>query len=211
MPTFPISNSSITVNGDGSFVMTGNLSGATSPVPPTGEPPTPTPGNDTPQDAINIVEMGIADGSPDIRSWPITSKLTALKLSFGGNEGDNNVEFTKRWGPGSWPFVDDGGDIQYTLWVVVKRNGAWMANGSILCISRGQNDNYFPTGPILQPGQLPNNWYYYSTAMGNYQPAPGEQVGWFLTAGAQRRANLFVVAERTQIVLAPFSPGVFQF
>jgi hypothetical protein len=104
------------------------------------------------------------------------------------------------------------GEIQYTLWIGCKINGQWHIAGSILCISRGVNDNYVPTGPTLQPGHLPANWYYFAgNPLATYQPQPGEPVAWFLTAGVQRRTDIHTIAERTNVVVVPFSPGSFAF
>jgi hypothetical protein len=122
------------------------------------------------------------------------------------------VNFTKRNGPGAWPFVTgkEGGDIQYTLWVGCFLRGAWHFAASILCISRSENDNYVPTGPVLEPGQLPKNWYYFcGDPLATYQPRPGELVAWFVTSGEQRRADTHVVRERSNIVVAPFQAGRF--
>lgn len=177
-------------------------------------PPTPGPGP-TPEppaidgDAIDLSQAIITAQSPDVRGWPIGAKLTSLGLSASHNA---TIEFSKRNGPGAWPFITgpEGGEIQYTLWVGCFIGGLWYFCASILCISRAPNDNYVPTGPTLQPGQLPTNWYYFcGNPLEDYQPAAGERVAWFLTSGAQRRNDLHAIAERTQVVLAPFSPGTF--
>lgn len=176
-----------------------------SPLPP--DPPVPQPSGD----AIDFSQAVITSESPDVRGWPIGAKFMSLGLSLTDNA---MIDFSKRWGAGAWPFVNgpEGGDLQYTLWVGCKISGAWYFTGSILCISRGENDNYVPTGPTLAPQQLPRNWYYYvPSPLGPYQPAPGEQVAWLLTAGVQRRQDNHTIAERTQVVLTPFSPGVYTF
>lgn len=186
---------------------TGLLSGHVTDGPPVPPDPTPVPpGKDQiPMDQVDF------SASIDVSSWPIGASLTKVGLDFQANQV---LDFTKRWGAGAWPFVigSEGGEIQYTLWVVCRINGQWTTCASIRCISRGQNDNYVPTGPTLAPGQLPNNWYYFAPwPMGGYQPQLGEQVGWFLTSGDQRRGDLHAITERTNIVVTPFSPGTFTF
>lgn len=178
--------------------------GGTVPPPP---PPPPTTG-----DQIDLSRAAITSGSPDVRGWPIGATLTHVGIP----EGDQSMalDFTKRNGPGQWPFVagPEGGDLQYTLWVGCKIGGVWSFSGVILCISRGLDDNYVPTGPTLAPGQLPKNWYYFAGApLDTYQPKPGETVAWFLTSGVQRRNDIHVVTERTQVVLTPFAAGDYLF
>jgi hypothetical protein len=174
--------------------------------PPTTAPPEPSVG-----DAIDLSKAVITSGSPDVRAWPIGTTLLELGFSFTDNM---SIDFGKRYGPGAWPFVEgpEGGDIQYTLWVGCLIGGLWHFCGAILCISRGIDDNYVPTGPTLEPGQLPKNWYYFAgSPLATYQPQPGEQVAWFLTSGVQRRNDFHEIQERTQVVLAPFSEGVYGF
>lgn len=161
-------------------------------------------------DQIDLAQAQLSRESPDVRGWPIGARLTEVGLSFGAVM---SLNFTKRNGPDAWPIVMGAeGEIQYTLWIGCRIDGQWHIAGSILCISRGPNDNYVPTGPTLTPGQVPDNWYYFAgRPLATYQPQPGELVAWFLTAGVQRRTDIHIVAERTQVVLTPFSPGLFTF
>lgn len=182
-----------------------------------GQPPVPPDPPAIPGDAIDMQSVIITPQSPDVRSWPVGAHLSSVGIYYGDKE--MTIDFSKRWGPGAWPIVRnmEGGEIQYTLWYLTQLghpNGPWYAGGGIDCISRGENDNYVPTGGVLNPRQIPDNWFYFLTGdgtLGNYQPAIGEPVGWFLTAGAQRRDDVHVVMERTQIVIAPFMGGVFNF
>lgn len=161
-------------------------------------------------DQIDLSQAVLTAQSRDVRSWPIGAAITELGLSM---TDTMSVNFTKRNGPSAWPIVmGPEGEIQYTLWIGCKINGQWYIAGSILCISRGVNDNYVPTGPTLQPGHLPANWYYFAgNPLATYQPQPGEPVAWFLTAGVQRRTDIHTIAERTNVVVVPFSPGSFAF
>lgn len=160
-------------------------------------------------DAVDLSTATITRESPNVRGWPIKATLSSIGLSADGNM---TIDFTKRNGPDAWPFVisPEGGEIQYTLWIGCLIGGHWHFAGSILCISRGVDDNYVPTGPTLAPGHLPKNWYYFAAdPMATYQPKPGEQVAWFLTAGVQRRTDIHTIEERTNVVLTPFSEGTY--
>lgn len=179
-------------------------------VPPPVSVPVPPPLPPRGVDQIDLSQAVLTAQSPDVRGWPIGASMTEIGLS--ASEG-MSVNFTKRNGPNAWPIVMGAeGEIQYTLWIGCKINGQWHIAGSILCISRGPNDNYVPTGPTLQPGQVPANWYYFAgNPLSTYQPQPGEQVAWFVTAGVQRRTDIHTIAERTNVVLVPFSPGTYTF
>lgn len=205
--SLPIQSGSLMVDTDaGTWTLLAE--GVLPTIPPPNPGPDPAPG--FPADAIPMDQITIV-ASPDVRGWPVGAALTVVGLSFSASQV---LEFTKRNGPGSWPFVigAEGGEIQYTLWVVCNTPDGWAACGVIRCISRAPNDNYVPTGPTLAPGQLPTNWYYFAPwPLGGYQPQPGEPVGWFLTAGDQRRGDIHTITERTNIVVAPFSPGTFTF
>lgn len=208
--SLPIQSGSLVVDTDaGTWTL---LAEGTLPVAPTPPPdPGPSPAPGFPPDQIPMDEITLV-ASPDVKSWPVGAALTMVRLSDSQSQG---LEFTKRNGPGSWPFVTgaEGGEIQYTLWVVCHIPGeGWVACAVIRCISRSPGDNYVPTGPTLAPGQLPNNWYYFAPwPLGGYQPKPGDAVGWFLTSGDQRRNDIHSIVERTNIVVTPFSPGTFTF
>jgi hypothetical protein len=201
MTVTPITGT-LTDHGDGTGSIAWTSDGTTPPV---------VPPNHDGTDAIDFSQAVITRDSPDVRGWSIGARLTSLTLSATDHA---NLEFTKRNGADAWPFVNgpEGGEIQYTLWVGCLIDGLWYFCGSILCISRSPDDNYVPTGPTLQVGQLPNNWYYFcGDPLQEYQPQPGEPVAWLLTAGVQRRNDIHRIVERTQVVLAPFSPGMFTF
>lgn len=211
--TFPV-HGTLTIDTDAkTFTLTGSLDGDTPTPPDPPVPPLPS------GDAIDLTAAELGDQSPDVRHWPIGAKLTSVYIDPATAEppnargADMNVDFTKKNGPSAWPIVNGPeGEIQYTLWIGCKILGVWRIAGSILCISRGPGDDYVPTGPTLKVGQVPGNWYYFSgSPLAGYQPSPGEQVAWFLTSGAQRRGDVHTVAERTQVVLTPFSAGTFTF
>jgi hypothetical protein len=139
--------------------------------------------------------------SPDVRGWPVTAKLTKLELRPDGA----HVEFDKQNDPGSWPDVPFGaGTIQYTLWIVLNINGQWFAMGGIE-FWRGLDANGGG------PANFAANWYYDANRwapMTGHQPAPGESVGFLVTAGDCRNlGGAIKVQERSQVVVVPFPSG----
>jgi hypothetical protein len=173
---------------------------APAPAPAPTPVPTPPPGP-TSNDAINLGQATIRNSPSDVASWPATARITLLDLGTGGA----HIDFTKRDGPGSWPdvaFMTPGENLQYTLWIVLNINGRWYASG---CIQfwRGLDRSGGP------PSQYAQNWYYDPSRwapMTGHQPQPGEQVGFFVTAGDARNNGRAIVHERSNVVVVPF-PG----
>jgi hypothetical protein len=182
--------------------------GFATPAPPVVVPPVTGPGGPAPNDALNLGLATIQNSPRDVASWPATAAITSLDL---GNNGAH-IEFTKKNGPGSWPdvpFLTPGEYLQYTLWIVLNINGQLYASG---CVQfwRGLDRN---GGAPSQYGQ---NWYYDPARWGpmaGYQPANGEAVGFFVTAGDARNNGNAVVKERSNVVVVPFPSGggVFSF
>ena len=148
-------------------------------------------------DAINLATV-IVHNSPNPTNWAVTTNLQRLDLMPSGA----HPVFDKQ---SSWPEVVPpgwSGGLQYTLWIVLKINGQWHASG---CIEfwRGLYEN---GGPVSQYAM---NWYYDPirwAPMSGYQPAPGEQVGFFVTSGDARNNGPNSVNERSNVVLVAF-PG----
>lgn len=142
--------------------------------------------------------------SPDVSSWAETTKITSLSLQPTGV----HVEFDKK---DSWPNVTPpgwDGPIQYTLWPVVTIGGETY---TAACIEfwKGLDRN---GGPVCDPGQLPKNWYYFAgEPLASYQPAPGEEVGFFVTSGDQRQKDVHASTEKSNIVKVPFQYGDWSF
>jgi len=160
-------------------------------------PPPPAPissGNGDQIDMHAVIVRGGCCG--DVANWPVTTQIRVIDANFGGWF----VDFSAK---NSWPEVVppgwDGG-IQYTLWIVEKINGQWITAGGV---------EYWRSlarqgGP---PSRLAGNWYYSPgvwNELASHQPAPGEQVGIFVTAGDQRAKDVRVVTERSNVVLIPF-------
>jgi hypothetical protein len=157
--------------------------------------PGPPSAGPAPNDAINLNTV-IVHNSPNPTNWPATTTLQRMDLMPSGA----HLVFDKQ---GSWPEVVPpgwAGGIQYTLWIVLKINGQWHASG---CIEfwRGLYEN---GGPVSQYAM---NWYYDPirwAPMSGHQPAPGEQVGFFVTAGDARNNGPNSVNERSNVVLVSF-------
>jgi hypothetical protein len=169
------------------------------PPPPVVAPPiSPVPGGGgtAPPDAINLFQAKVYNSPSDVASWPATSTLTRLDLMPSGV----HVESTKQ---DSWPEVVPpgwSGGLQYTLWIVLNINGQWYTSG---CIEywRGL---YESGGPVTNYAQ---DWYYDPIRWGpmaGHQPSPGEQVGFFVTAGDARNNGPISVKERSNVVIVSF-------
>jgi hypothetical protein len=149
-------------------------------------------------DGIDLSTVQIHN-SHDVTSWPATATITRLEFRPTGV----HVEHTRNQGPGSWPnFRPPGwdGDLQYTLWIFVQIAGQWHGSG---CIQFWQSCDQ-NGGP---PEEFARNWYYAAdrwAPMTGHQPAPGELVGFMVTAGDARNSGAQSVQERSNLVAIPF-------
>jgi hypothetical protein len=166
---------------------------APDPTPPPPPPPDPS------ADAIDLHQATVYASPMDIADWPITARITRLDLGATGAA----VDFTKKDGPGRWPdVVPPGWDgaLEYTLWMVVSVNGRWYTAGGVE-YWYGLDRN---GGPVNEYAQ---NWYYSPAVwheLSTHQPAPGEQVGFFVSAGDARAKDVHIVRERSNVVVVPF-------
>lgn len=164
------------------------------PIPPT----TPVPTGPVAGDAFNLGAAVIHSSPAAVASWPVTTSITSLSVRGDGVA----VEFSKKSGPNRWPDVTPpgwSGPLQYTLWIAMNLGGTWHACGPIEywygLAAQG--------GDITVNNQIAINWTYYCGPMAR-QPQPGEQVGFFVTAGDQRLKDVFIVHERSNVVVVPF-------
>jgi hypothetical protein len=143
-----------------------------------------------------------------VAEWPITTTLTTIDISTEGVA----LAFSKQDGPDRWPDVTPpgwSGSIQYTLWIAMQIDGRWYTNGPLeywYGLARTGGNILAPTpdpfdDPFLM--QIPGNWTYDCGIMAR-QPAPGELVGFFVTAGDQRKKDVWAVHERSNVVVFPF-------
>lgn len=156
--------------------------------------PAPASGHGDQIDLHSVIVRGGWCG--DVANWPVTTQIRVIDANFGGWF----VDFSAK---NSWPEVVppgwDGG-IQYTLWIVEKINGRWITAGGVEYWKGLARQG----GP---PSRLAGNWYYSPAVWGElagHQPAVGEMVGMFVTAGDQRAKDVRAVTERSNVVLLPF-------
>jgi hypothetical protein len=160
-------------------------------------PAAPPPASSGSGDQIDMHAVIVRGGCcADVGNWPVTTNIRVIDANFGGWF----VDFSAK---NSWPEVVppgwDGG-IQYTLWIVERINGQWITAGGVE-YWRGLSRQGGP------PSRLASNWYYNGAVWGElagHQPAVGEQVGMFVTAGDHRAKDVRAVTERSNVVLLPF-------
>ena len=169
-----------------------------APAPVPAPAPAPAPGGG---DQVDLHQATVMASAPDVASWPVTTSITGIDINANGIA----VGFTKKDGPNRWPDVVppgwDGG-IEYTLWLVVSHNGRLYTAGGIEYWYGLERSG----GP---PSQIARNWYYSAAVWGplaQHQPAVGEQIGFFVTAGDQRAKDIRKVTERSNVVIVRF-PG----
>jgi hypothetical protein len=137
--------------------------------------------------------------SHDVRNWPVTATISKLEFRPTGV----HVEHTRNMGPASWPdFTPPGwdGPLQYTLWIFLRIGGRWHGSGCIQFWRTCQENG----GP---PEEFAKNWYYAPerwAPMTGHQPAPGELVGFMVSAGDARNNGVVSVQERSNLVAIPF-------
>ena len=152
---------------------------------------------------LDLASAIVMNSPPDATTWPETATITTLDFN---NTDGVYIDFTKRDGDDSWPdvpFGAPGDSLEYTLWIAINVDGVWYTSG---CIEywHGLERNGGP------PSGFAANWYYDASRWGymtGHQPAVGEQVGFFLTAGDARNRrddSGSIVLERTNVVTIPF-------
>ncbi len=181
---------------DGAAVGDAQLDDASAP------PTDAAPGPDAGPPSIDLSTVIVLNSPPDVATWDETARITLFDI---GPDGVH-VEFPQRDGPGSWPdvpFKTPGEDVEYTLWIVLDVGGQWYTSGCIT-FYRGLDRSGGP------PSGYAANWYYDAirwAPMTGHQPAVGEWVGFFVTAGRARNItdrSGSSVYERSNVVVIPF-------
>jgi hypothetical protein len=146
-------------------------------------------------DALDLANVRF-HSSPDVRSWPVTSQITELRL----RPGTLHLRHTREV---EWPDVPYETTTQEsTLWVFVQIDGQWHATGA-----ERIRPNQFDKPEPDRVSQWIKEWLYNAQMWGpmaNYVPAPGELVGFMLTAGIQRAGDASIVKERSNVVLVQY-------
>jgi hypothetical protein len=185
------------------------LGGLHAPAPPDVTPPDVIPPDTSPVgvDAFDLASALVASTDcPSVASLPIISAMAWIGLKdVAVDQQGYAMDFSGR---DSWPGVTPpgwDGPINHTLWMGEYIGGNWY----VLPIKEGLGE-YCTLGPILLPGQVPDNLTYFAQSpMRGYQPRTGERVGFFCTTGDTRRMNLQPPsgAGRTNVVTVPFQAG----
>jgi hypothetical protein len=155
-------------------------------------------------DQIDMTQVTVYDSPPDTPSWPVTTYITELDIADPAIGAPAfYINFTKRDGNLTWPPNPPGGSsIEYCLWSVEYIGGQWAASGPM---QLWQGDEYQGGGPA----GFAVDWYYDSRwgPLNGYQPAVGELVGFFVSAGNARNVlddSQTAVLERSNVLLVPF-------
>ena len=179
---------SVTMNADSSLdVVLQRVAAAPAPAAPSS-------GSGDQIDMHAVIVRGGCCG--DVANWPVTTQIRVIDANFGGWFVDFSAKNSR---PEVTPPGWDGG-IQYTLWIVERINGQWVTAGGVEFWRSLARQG----GP---PSRLASNWYYAPGVWGelaSHQPAVGEQVGMFVTAGDQRAKDVRAVTERSNVVLLPY-------
>jgi hypothetical protein len=152
-------------------------------------------------DAIDLHQAVLTPAT--VEAWPVTTAITRVDVRPSGF----HLEFAKRSGAGRWPdVVPPGweGPIAFTVWLGAQVNGQWHVAASLNVWLEEGDGSY--GGPVADPVQYASNLYYLDPALQGHTPQVGEAIALFVTAGAQRGVNAFLVAERSAVITFPM-PG----
>lgn len=150
-------------------------------------------------DAFDLHAAQIVGGSPDVRDWPATATITKVSCGITGItvHFDKQAEWPDAHVPG-WGGPGDPGTIQYTLWLFVFRDG-WQGAGTVEFWRGRESSGGYPQSSLA--AHLSENWCKDGGWPQTIQP--GEPIGLMVTAGDQRKKDVHVVAQRSQVVCVP--------
>jgi hypothetical protein len=131
------------------------------------------------QPQIQPATVKIAN-SPNVLAWPVTSRISRIELADNGVR----VTFDKC---ATWPDVTPPGwtgPLRFTLWLFENIGGEWYASGIIQFWGCDQYNG----GPVYWNNQVAREWLYDNrwSSMVGHQPAPGERIGFMVSAGNAR-------------------------
>ena len=157
------------------------------------------------RDMVDISTAVVWNSPADVASWSKTTSITALTMRpSSAPEPGLAFDFPAH---GTWPdYTPPGwdGPLQYTVWAGVKINGVWNISGII----QMWRERPATGAPILT--DFARNWVYDGRwgAMQGYQPRPGEQMIFFVTAGNARGVGAVTsVRERSNVVAVNLPAG----
>jgi hypothetical protein len=175
-------------------------------------------------DAMDLHKAAVHDSPADIADWPITVSIQKLTMRPTGSQPEG-LAFETSTVPQAWDYHVPGwgkpdeqgkcpadGCVFYTVHAVAFVNGGWHEAGFIQ-MWQGRAS----TGaPILS--DFHKNWAYAKDRwadLNDYLPQPGDQMGFFLSAGnARDTKEVTSRRERSNVVLVKLPSGdngVFEF
>ncbi len=156
-------------------------------------------------DDFNLSQATISGDSPaDVASWASTATITNITLT-----PSVKVDFDKASGPDQWPDqrnlgvadISPDDPIQYTIWMFRKISGEWIGAGFIRVWQGAQLD--------LPLENAPCDWFYYVPEMlPGKALSPGEELGFMVTAGVERRGTFTTVRERSNVKVVKVPSGL---
>jgi hypothetical protein len=163
------------------------------------------------QDAIDLHRLHIHSSPTDVADWPVTVTINAIHVrprgpldgfTFDAAIPDSWEYHVPGWGVGT--SCPGDGCLWYTVWPVFNINGELHTAG-IVQMFRGREN----TGaPWLTDW---HEWAYARDRWGelvDHQPAAGELVGLFLTAGnARDQRTVTSKRERSNLIAFPYPAG----
>lgn len=139
--------------------------------------------------------------SPNTLSWPVTARIQSIEVT----EQGVRLTFDKC---DQWPNVTPpgwGGPLRFTLHLFLNIGGEWWESGIIqywACDQYSGGARRPGEAPIYADNQIAKNWVY-DNSWGNmvgHQPAPGERIGFMVSAGNARGQDDHLARERSDIV-----------
>lgn len=154
-----------------------------------------------------ITVLGYA-GNPF--TWPATVELFGIRHVEGDTSDTTGIQpqFHRDEMNGMFSDVQPpswSGKVQSTLWPIFQVNGSWFTFPAIEFWSDRAGKPRFGTGALVGNWQ---NWaYWIGDPASQWNPAIGKPIGFFLTAGDQRRMDVWAVRRRTNICLVTLAWG----